>query len=185
MTIRASKTEHHDGGGVRQTPIFPELRPYLEAALREVENDPAFDPKITPLSKLPVIVRYRDANSNLRTQLLRIVEKAKLTPWPKLFQNLRATRATELADEFPEHVAANWLGHSNKIADKHYRQVTQEHLDRALKRLEPTCKPMQQETEPNERSVTNRNESHDSIGNPIGAELRVGDRGLEPLTSAV
>src|SRR4051812_29051095 len=29
----------------------------------------------------------------LRTQLLRIVKKAGLTAWPKLFQNLRASRA--------------------------------------------------------------------------------------------
>ncbi|TWU45551.1 hypothetical protein Q31b_07250 [Novipirellula aureliae] len=32
MTLNASKTEHHAAGGVRVCPIFPELRPYLEAA---------------------------------------------------------------------------------------------------------------------------------------------------------
>jgi hypothetical protein len=55
-----------------------------------------------------------------------------LEPWSKLFQNLRATRATELADEFPPHVAADWLGHSTMIADKHYRQTTADHFARAL-----------------------------------------------------
>lgn len=32
FTVHSTKTEHHTGGGVRVVPIFPELRPYLEAA---------------------------------------------------------------------------------------------------------------------------------------------------------
>lgn len=31
FTVRASKTEHHEGGGIRVVPIFPELKPYLDA----------------------------------------------------------------------------------------------------------------------------------------------------------
>ena len=54
--------------------------------------------KDTPLSA-PIITRYRDRNSNLRTQLERIIRKSDLKPWPKLFQNLRATRETELAED--------------------------------------------------------------------------------------
>ena len=79
-----------------------------------------------------MITRYRDTNANLRTQLLRIIAKAGLKPWPKLFQNLRASRATELAAEHPAHVAADWLGHSTTIADKHYWQVTDADFDRAI-----------------------------------------------------
>lgn len=130
ITVRSSKTEHHEGKGERVMPLFPELRPYLKAALNELLAD--FDPKVKRLSEQPVITRYRDTNANLRTQLCKIIRRAKLKPWPKLFQNLRATRATELADEFPSQVAADWLGHSVTIADKHYRQTTDEHFDRAL-----------------------------------------------------
>lgn len=82
-------------------------------------------------AKAHVITRYRDANSNLRTQLERIIGKAKLKPWPKLFQNLRATRATELAAEFPAHVAAEWLGHSTMVAQKHYWRVTDADFEKA------------------------------------------------------
>src|SRR5262245_13558685 len=53
-------------------------------------------------------------------------------PWPKLFQNLRASRATELARHHPGHVAAAWLGHSTTVASRHYWQVTEEDFDRAL-----------------------------------------------------
>jgi hypothetical protein len=77
----------------------------------------------------------RHKNINLRTQLLRIIEKAGLTPWPKLFQNLRASRATELAKEHPGHVAAEWLGHSTKVAANHYWQTTYEDFARALQKM--------------------------------------------------
>lgn len=30
MIVRSSKTEHHEHGGVRIVPIFPEVRKYLE-----------------------------------------------------------------------------------------------------------------------------------------------------------
>ncbi len=70
MTIRASKTEHYEGRATRVIPLFPELRPYLEAVRQDIESDAEFDPKVTPLSKLPVITRYRDTNANLRTQLM-------------------------------------------------------------------------------------------------------------------
>ena len=78
-----------------------------------------------------VITRYRESNINLRTQLERIIHKAGLKPWPKLFQNLRATRETELAEQWPEHVACAWIGNSRMVARKHYLQVTEEHFEQA------------------------------------------------------
>lgn len=106
--------------GLRVVPIFGELRPLLEQAFDEAEPGAEH-----------IIGRTRDSSTNLRTTMQKIIRRAGLSPWPKLFQNLRATRATELADEFPSHVATAWLGHSERIADKHYRQVTDDHFDRA------------------------------------------------------
>ena len=57
--------------------------------------------------------------------------KAGLKPWPKLFQNLRATRATELAAEFPAHVAAEWLGQSTMVAQNHCWRVTDADFEKA------------------------------------------------------
>ena len=51
---------------------------------------------------------------------------------PKAFNNLRASRATELAEQFPGHVAAKWLGHTEEIANAHYRQVLPVHFEKAL-----------------------------------------------------
>jgi hypothetical protein len=74
----------------------------------------------------PVIVRYRRANANLRTQLQRILKRAGVEPWPRLFQNLRSTRETELAGEYPLHVVTYWIGNTARIAAKHYLQVPDE-----------------------------------------------------------
>jgi hypothetical protein len=75
-----------------------------------------------------VVHRYRDGNANLRTNIERIIQKAGLKPWPKLFQNLRSTRETELAETFPIHVVCAWIGTSEAVAKKHYLQVTDEHF---------------------------------------------------------
>ena len=130
MTVRSPKTEHHEGKECRVMPIFPELRPYLQAVYDEFLED--FDPKSARLSEQPVITRYRNRNSNLRTQLNRIIAKAGLEPWPKLFHNLRSTRQTELAEKFPAHVVCEWIGNSEAVAAKHYLQTTAEHFDKAV-----------------------------------------------------
>ena len=62
---------------------------------------------------------------------MRIIEKAKLDPWPRLFQNLRASRQTELANEYPIHVVFERMGNSQLVAAKHYLQVTDEHFVQA------------------------------------------------------
>ena len=120
LLIRSPKTEHHEGKDSRLVPIFPELRPYLEAAWDAAADGAEF-----------VIVRHRDNNVNLRTQLLRIIKRAGLKAWSKLFQNLRATRETELAETYLLHVVTSWLGNSQLIAAKHYLQVTDEHFAKA------------------------------------------------------
>ena len=75
-----------------------------------------------------VITRYRDATQNLRTTFRKIIERAGLQPWPKLFQNLRSTRETELSNDFPLHVVTAWIGNSQLVAAKHYLQVTDQHF---------------------------------------------------------
>ena len=121
MTVTSPKTEHYEGKGTRQCPVFPELRILIEEAREVASADSEF-----------MIQRYRDSSQNLRTQFKRIIKKAGIEPWPKLWQNLRSTRVTELTDDFPEHVVVQWLGHSEKVAREHYLQVTDEHINRAV-----------------------------------------------------
>ena len=120
MVVTSPKTEHYAGGESRVVPLFPELCPHLEEAFERAAPGSEF-----------VLTRCRDTDKNLRTHLLRIIRKAGLTPWPKLFQNLRNTRETELAENSPLHVVCAWIGNSHPVAAKHYLQVTGEHFERA------------------------------------------------------
>ena len=68
---------------------------------------------------------------NLRTTFEKIVRRAGLEPWERLFHNLRSSCETELCEKFPMHVVTAWMGHTPDIAMKHYCQVTDEHFRRA------------------------------------------------------
>ena len=63
---------------------------------------------------------------------LKIITRAGLKPWPKLFQNMRATRQTELSGQFPLHVVCDWLGNSAPIAQKDYLRVTEQDFAAAI-----------------------------------------------------
>lgn len=125
MLVSSPKTEAHEGGGSRMVPIFPELLPFLRDAYEQAPEGAEW-----------VISRYRLTNANLRTQLERIVKRAQLVPWPRLFHNLRATRQTELEEAFGARRACDWLGNSQAVAMGHYIQTTEAHFERAA--AEPT-----------------------------------------------
>ena len=140
MLIHSCKTEHHEGGESRVCPIFPELLPYLREAFEAAEEGSEY-----------VVTIYRgrnNRNTNLRTQFLRIVHKAGLNPWPRLFQNLRSTRQTELCQKFPEHIVCAWIGNSRPVAREHYLQVTDADFERAIKPDEVTKDAAQNEARP-------------------------------------
>ena len=185
ITVRSPKTEHHEGKGDRIIPLFPELRPHLQAVLDELLEH--FDPKLNRLSEQPVITRYRDRNCNLRTQLCKIIRRAGLKPWPKLFQNLRSTRETELEETFPSHVVCAWLGNSPRIAAKHYLQVTAEHFAKATdcaaqKAAHNTTQLVGTDGNASETNCENL-EKITNVRMPVVFEM--GDAGLEPATSAL
>ena len=140
VRVLSPKTECHPGREARMMPLFPELRPHLEAVFDQAE------PGTTN-----VISRHRLASANLRTQLLRIMDRAGVKPWPRLFQNMRASRETELARQHPLHVVTAWIGNSAPIAARHYLQVTDTDFDAALQRdaesdARATQNPTQQRT---------------------------------------
>jgi hypothetical protein len=64
--------------------------------------------------------------------LERIIRRAGLGPWPKLFQNHRSTRETGLAETYPIQVVCDWIGNTAAVAAKHYLQVTDEYYSQAV-----------------------------------------------------
>ncbi len=106
----------------RQVPIFSELRPYLEESWEQAEPGQEY-----------VITRWRyEDDPNLRTQFIKIIKRAGVTPWPNIFKNLRASRSTEVNREFGAFLESQWIGHTQAVAREHYLMVTQEDIDRAI-----------------------------------------------------
>ena len=68
----------------------------------------------------------------MQTKILAVVKAAGIKPWDKLFVALRATRDTELREQFPGHVVDAWFGHDEAVAKKNYLQVTDEHFEKAV-----------------------------------------------------
>ncbi len=179
ITIHSSKTEHHIGGASRQIPIFPELRPYFEQAWDEA----------TPGTDW-VITRYRDSNVNLRSRLLDIIWKAGLKEWTKLFQDLRSTWETELAESYPMHVVCAWIGNSAAVAAKHYLQVTDEHFTQAATVSEEAAhKPAQYAAglggKGSQKNTSTPRFPEGYQGVRACTSVQVGGTGLEPATSTV
>jgi integrase len=121
MTVASPKTARQ-GKPYRIVPLFPELRPFLDQAYDDA-----------PEGAVYVVAHYRDSDQNLRTHFERIIKRAGIVAWPRLFHNLRASRQTELTDQFPAHVVASWLGNTERVAQQHYLQVTDKHFQDAIR----------------------------------------------------
>ena len=130
---RVPTASRFEGRDSRVIPLFPELSEPLEALWELAEA-----------GTVHVINRYRSTNANLRTQLLRIIGRAGLKSWPKLFQNLRSSRETELAETLPLHVVCSWLGNTALVAAKHYLPLTDDHFAQAVSATCALQNPVQQ-----------------------------------------
>jgi len=139
ILVHSCKTERHPGGESRLIPLFAELRPYLLAAFEEA-----------PAGAVYCIERHRLTSVNLRTQAQRFTVRAGLKPWPRTFQNLRASRETELSAAYPLRTVVTWLGNSQPVAMKHYLSVRDEDFTRAAQN------PTQQAAAPSAQTCTER-----------------------------
>lgn len=120
ITITSPKTEKQ-GKAKRVIPLWPELRPLIETAIKNAEPG--------QVRLVPFVLR----GYNPHTHFVRLIEKAGLKPWPKVWQNLRSTRETELLKDFDIHVVCGWIGNTERIARRHYLQITDADFDRATR----------------------------------------------------
>ena len=178
FTVTSPKTKRH-GKGWRVVPLFPELRSILADAQ-----------EVAAVGSQFVVSRYRQRNVNMRTQFERILRRAGVDPWQRLFHNLRASRQTELMNRFPAHVVCDWLGNSEAIASKHYLQTTEEHFALAAGGTGGGDKVAQLvETQPPEgarrKSQESQPDSAVTAGTPLFPAVwnmpEVPPRGVEPL----
>ena len=66
-------------------------------------------------------------------QLEKVILRAGCQPWPRPFQNLRASFECDVVEKYPAHVVAKRLGHSSNIAAAHSLTTREHHFDDAAK----------------------------------------------------
>lgn len=131
----------------------------------------------------------RSHGQNLRTTFTKIITRAGLKPWPRLFHALRSSCETDWCDRFPAHVVASWVGHSPLIAARHYLQTRDAHFQAAAAGGEALRNALQR------THADGRERAHDETENvgdsrgiarinasaSVSRSERMGVTGLEPL----
>lgn len=201
MRVRSPKTEHHEGRDERICPIFARLRPHLEEARALAPGGVghviggATGDGYRDAARLPD-GRWEWKNSNMRTTMLKIVKRAGLKPWPRLFNNLRSSLETDLMESHPIQVVTAWLGNTPQVALKHYLQTLDSDFEKAIRGdvksdAKATQKPtVIQHDEKRPKATLSvfcpENEGKSDGGSPEVAEGRgkeIARRGIEPLLS--
>jgi integrase len=178
FTVTSPKTKRY-GKGTRTVPIFPELRPFLDEAFSMASEG---DTWVIPMLG-------GEPTKNLGTTFKKIIKRAGVDEWPKPFQNLRASRQTELERHFPTYQVCSWLGNTPDVAHKHYLTVTDSDFDSALKIKTGDWLGMQtpvscrNDSQKKTRTVVNVRENA-SFAEVVGIleNARVAEEGLEPPT---
>lgn len=180
MIVHSPKTEHLPEKDRRVMPIFPALRPFLESAERvgDYVVGGAWGDKTRAKADTP----KGWVNCNLRSGFKKIIERAGLQPWPRIFHNLRASCETDLVEDFPIHVVAVWLGNTPGVATRHYLQVTESNFQKAVQLAVQSVVVTPVQTGSiagavgiGERNIPDRNECE-----PMGTGTKMGEEGLEP-----
>ena len=120
--IKSPKTEHHEGKEGRFVPLWEPMRRELEALYFADEPD----------GKDDRIFRNRSVSSNLRTRFEKIQIRAGIVPIVKFFTNCRASRSTEVFEEYGAIKESAWIGHTQTVAKRHYYNLKDADYSAAL-----------------------------------------------------
>ncbi len=182
MLVRPTKTERIEGCDIRFVPLR-DVREHLEDAFQAAlpsgkQSVPADD---------PIITRFSTTNSNLDKPFRKIVEAAGLVPWPKLFQNLRASCETQWLKEGERaDLVANWIGHSVTVQRKNYVQHTADDIEsfnaKPAFKSGALCGAVGTDTEGNREEMV-RHKPDENTETQCFHWSRVGVEGLEPEAS--
>jgi integrase len=129
LSVPSPKTQHL-GKSHRVIPLFQMLRPHLESAFEQATEGSVYI--------FPDDWRARAmgddgwAGANMRTTFAKIVRRAGVEPWPRIWHSLRASCESDLAQSFPLATVTKWLGNTPSVALRHYVDPTEAAFDRAL-----------------------------------------------------
>ncbi|MCB9840977.1 MAG: site-specific integrase [Phycisphaeraceae bacterium] len=113
LRVQSPKTAGHEGQDERYVPIDPDLYAILDRLYHDADE-----------GVVAIVPSVRDGSVNLRTGFRKIIARASLKVWPRLFHNMRAACITDWLTRPNVTVAdvAEWAGHSPVVAATHYWQ---------------------------------------------------------------
>jgi integrase len=119
MLVRSPKTERHAGHESRKVPIDPRLKEILlEAQGAALLEDAEGEQRVCTLV----------VGGQARKRFARIIEKAGVEAWAKLWQACRWSCEREWALTYPQYVVSRWIGHSITVSGKHYANAVPDEL---------------------------------------------------------
>lgn len=124
LTVGSPKTARYVGHELRVISIFSEIYAPLQEVFEQVDTG---QPYVLPM------LRDRKAAA-FRKPVMAAIKRTGLKQWPRLWQNIRATRQTEFEQVSPSYVACTWMGNTRETARRHYLQVTDEHFEMAARK---------------------------------------------------
>jgi integrase len=130
LSVPSPKTEG-TGKTHRVIPLFPLLRPFLDAAFSAAAEGAVY--VIPDEYRLRAAGAGGWANANLRTTLQKVIRRAGVNPWPRLWHSLRASCESDLAQSFPLAVVTKWMGNTPSVALRHYIDPTDAAFDQAAR----------------------------------------------------
>ena len=117
--ITAQKTKNE-----RNMPLFNETAAILKRLRENQERAGTFNDS-------PFVLRRVRMVTNPGTTFKKIVLRAGVEDYPKPFQNLRASAATDVNKKYGATAESRWIGHGTAIADGHYLMIDPETLEKA------------------------------------------------------
>jgi len=183
MIIHSPKTKKSKTKGIRTVPLWPQIMPHLREVFEQALPNTEY-----------VINISRDPRRNLRTPFSKILKKAGIDQWPRLFQNLRASRQTELSWDYPDHVVCRWMGNSEKVANDHYFMDNEDYNKKALENERrkmrqqvsaQDCNDMQLENDELQKSINCSNLHNDAVLCERKWSESMGLLGFEPRTNGL
>jgi hypothetical protein len=121
------------------------------------------------------VLQRRQPLPPIRRAVESAIERAGLTAWPRLFQQLRASFATDCVRTLPANVAAAILGHSAKVAAEHYWMTEAHDLEQAGLALRQALPGGALQNPVQCPAASGRAESHEPEPEPEPAQARRND----------
>jgi len=117
LSVYSPKTERYEKHRRRTVPITPQLMRLLQDAFDAAEDG---QERVCGLSR-----------NNLHRMVQAILKRAGIVPFRRFFQVLRQSCDTEWKQTFPSYAVDVWLGHSERVSERHYLMIPDDVWDRA------------------------------------------------------